>query len=140
MGFVTTNNTTTGVVQTATQSTGIGYPLSGGIIGTMGSIDVPYYEYQRVLDELNSLRNWQYSKPPPSEKESTPALMRMIAMRMRWDAGYIPKYGYITAIKNQDRVIVLIVNDDSEPVTLKDEWGIFPSDALIASLRLLENK
>ena len=37
---------------------------------------------------------------------------------------------------NSERVHVFIVQDD-RPVTLIDEWGLFPSDMLITQLRLL---
>lgn len=64
----------------------------------------------------------------------------MIAMRMRWDShSELPPF-HTHAIKDGDRVVVLIVNKNQEPITIVDDWGLFPSDSLIARLRLLDGR
>lgn len=62
-------------------------------------------------------------------------LTGMISSRMRWDDSHpFP----ITALKNGERVAVMVFNDGQEPIVLMDEYGLFPSDALVTKLRLLK--
>lgn len=62
----------------------------------------------------------------------------MIAMRMRWSSSH--PFLAMTPVCDGDRVVVFILNKDQEPVILKDEWAMFPSDQFISALRLLEGK
>jgi hypothetical protein len=61
-------------------------------------------------------------------------LRKMLAMRMR---GRLPfAHVYCQLVNPEGKIVVfLIVNN--EPVTLEDNFDLFPSDALITKLRLL---
>jgi hypothetical protein len=50
-----------------------------------------------------------------------------------------PKFSFIAAHKlNNEKVAVFVVRK-GEPVTIIDDWALYPSDALLTQLRLLEN-
>ncbi|CAB4124850.1 hypothetical protein UFOVP55_33 [uncultured Caudovirales phage] len=62
--------------------------------------------------------------------------MRMIMMRLRiTEASTIP-FNHISTGLGGDHVFVFIVQSD-EPITLRDDVALFPSDTLITQLRLL---
>jgi hypothetical protein len=73
-------------------------------------------------------------KPTPTE------LVGMIAMRMRWKNGEAYPFHHLTAVQREDEVFVIVIGETAEPVILKDSASLFPCDALITSLRLLEEK
>ena len=59
----------------------------------------------------------------------------MLSMRMRWD-GHKHPFGFITAHKTADKVVVFFVQKD-EPGYVMDAWDLYPSDTLITQLRLV---
>jgi len=67
-------------------------------------------------------------------------LMRMIAMRMRWNPGVAMPYTAICPAFADDMVHVMVISNKNPPIVLSDEWSMFPSDKLITELRLLEEK
>jgi hypothetical protein len=82
---------------------------------------------------------------PLPEHFSSEYLMEMIRMRMRWDPSPMLgdfKYPFaaLTAIREGDRVAVVVLQTGQEAIVLEDEWGLFPSDRLVTQLRLLEGK
>jgi hypothetical protein len=60
----------------------------------------------------------------------------MIRMRLRSAPGSFFDHWHAYKAKD-DKVVVLVVNNGAH-VVLEDEWPLFPSDALITQLRLLE--
>ena len=72
---------------------------------------------------------------------STNKLLELIHMRMhreRLAPGTMmtPDFSFIAPYKNGDTVVVFLVHD-KKPTYIEDDWGLFPSDALITKLRLL---
>jgi hypothetical protein len=74
--------------------------------------------------------------PAPTTKHTLSSeLEKMVSMRLRsarssfFDHWHMHKYG--------DKVFVVIFND-GQCVHIEDTWPLFPSDALITQLRLLE--
>lgn len=66
-------------------------------------------------------------------------LVGHIALRLRWLPGNLPPLDALFAHRADDKVFVFVVVD-GQAVTLEDGWDLFPSDALITQLRLLEKK
>ena len=76
---------------------------------------------------------------PPSGFESQEGLLRAISQRLRvTNAGNLG-FDFIAAHKAAEKVFVFAVVDGN-PVTLEDEWGLFPTDKLITALRLLKQE
>jgi hypothetical protein len=63
-------------------------------------------------------------------------LEQMIAMRLHIKEGHAMPFEFLRAHRTTDRVYVFIV-DKEQAVTLEDDHGLFPSDALITKLRLM---
>ena len=67
---------------------------------------------------------------------SSSALLRMLAMRFRLEDGQQFPFEFIMPTKTKDKVVVfLIIN--GEPTHVEDDWGMYPSDALVTKLRLI---
>lgn len=74
-----------------------------------------------------------------------PSAMSMLCMRMKWgpyndqrafgESTGVP-FEHLSIHLGKEKAVVFIVTA-GEPVTLEDEIGIFPSDALITQLRVL---
>ena len=63
----------------------------------------------------------------------------MLAMRMRWPRDVYVTVGYRVRIeKSNDKVLVWVIMDNGEYVVLEDDEAMFPSDALVAKLKLME--
>lgn len=66
--------------------------------------------------------------------------MQQIAMRMRWGSEpgriIVTGFEFIQAYVKDNVAVVFIVHG-GKPVTIEDDAGLFPSDALITKLRLL---
>lgn len=65
-------------------------------------------------------------------------MRRMLASRMGWDldpAADPPLEFYTRRLNDGEAVVFVIVR--GEPVTLRDDINLYPSDALVTSLRLL---
>jgi hypothetical protein len=83
---------------------------------------------------------------PFSEFGRDNGLFRMLSFRMHWQGleftyGRIHPAGFnhITVHKSDDKtVLVFVVQKDGKYLVVEDEWNLFPSDALITQLRLLE--
>jgi hypothetical protein len=72
---------------------------------------------------------------------STNKLLELIHMRMHRErlapgTQIVPDFSFIAPYKNGDTVVVFLVHD-KKPTYIEDDWGLFPSDALITKLRLL---
>lgn len=63
-------------------------------------------------------------------------LKTMICMRMHIIEGEIAPFEFLEAHRSGDMVHVFVVQN-SKPVTLSDEYNMFPSDSLITKLNLL---
>ena len=72
-------------------------------------------------------------------KDGETDLVKMLAMRLRWPDGQSLPLDYLGARKSGEKVFLFVVVNN-EPVQLEDEWGLFPSDQLVTTLRLLEQK
>jgi hypothetical protein len=73
-----------------------------------------------------------------AEYESPDSLVRQILIRLKaqYDNGHAICFQHIAAFKAGDRVLVFVVANGL-PVTLEDEFELFPSDGLVTKLRLL---
>lgn len=91
-------------------------------------------------------------EPSPPEEvhayESPQNLTKMILERLRmpsrrgkgqWDLHEFPTSYFHACSIDDNRVAVFVVANGVAQI-LEDEWNIFPSDALITQIRLLENK
>lgn len=67
--------------------------------------------------------------------------MKMVAMRMRWANEYFPPkpFDHVHAVRVEEEVFVFAVVR-GEALTIREQWPLFPSDALVTQLRLLEEK
>jgi hypothetical protein len=82
--------------------------------------------------------SWPETPSPPAV-DSPQYLLDMIRMRMRVP-NYMPlPFESIYAVKSGEKVFVLVTHDGNG-TKLEDGHELFPSDALITSLRLLEAK
>ena len=84
--------------------------------------------------------------PFPATQQSRPhSLEEMMAMRMRWGA-FIPGaiapwavgFTHMAMHAAGDMVHVWIITKDGKSIVLEDEYGLYPSDALITKIRLLQ--
>jgi hypothetical protein len=68
------------------------------------------------------------------------SLEEMMAMRMRWGQGVnrLEGFTHMAMICVNDVVHIWIVTKDGQSLVLQDEHGLFPSDALITKIRLLQ--
>lgn len=72
-------------------------------------------------------------QPPPSSED----LCSMVRMRMRWGPNKPEHITFMAAHKLNDEKAALFVVVNGQPAMIEDEWGLFPSDALITKLRML---
>lgn len=69
-----------------------------------------------------------------------PSHINMIAMRMRWDNGMVVPFQLLQTCTLSNGTVKVIVVQNDKLVDIDDDGGLFPSDALIAKLRLLADK
>lgn len=72
--------------------------------------------------------------------DSDYSLLRMIASRMRLTEVATLPFQHIHCHKLNDEKVAVFIAQRGEAVTLEDDYSLFPSDALITKLRLLEGK
>lgn len=60
----------------------------------------------------------------------------MLAMRMRWVRGIALPMAFLEAHLS-DKIVYVFMVHNGQPAVLEDEWGLYPSDALITKMRLL---
>lgn len=83
-----------------------------------------------------------YNAAPTSYDDvigSVGSLMRMLQSRWKLLPGQMLPFQHITAYyheKNATVYVFVVQNDQS--VTIEDEWELFPSDRLMAQLRMLQ--
>lgn len=100
----------------------------------------------KVENEIR--RRAMQNAPPPlrrPEPKSRPfTLNERMAARMHWGTFdgrhnvWAPGFEHMTIHQAGDKVFIFVITKDIETVTLEDEAGLFPSDATITKLRLLE--
>lgn len=100
--------------------------------------DGTYTYYDANTDSITTSRvfSGRQTVPPrhrPVEDQQTRLLM--ISHRLNVAHGEQP-FDHILTIKTANKVLVLIVQNEQATI-LEDEVGMFPSDGLIAKLRLL---
>jgi len=76
------------------------------------------------------------AQPRPS-KYTPDNMRRMIASRMHWDDGQRVPFEALDPYKLNDSEVVVFVITNGEPLILRDDLNLFPSDAFITQLRLL---
>lgn len=64
-------------------------------------------------------------------------MLKMIAMRLHLSDGEMLPFDHIHACRVGDEQALVVVVKDGKYVVLEDEMALFPSDALVAKLRLL---
>lgn len=72
-----------------------------------------------------------------SNKLSQEGALRLLAMRLRVAEGHVMPFDHISMHIGTDKVTVFVMAKGG-PVILEDEEFIFPSDKLVAELRLLQ--
>lgn len=70
------------------------------------------------------------------------SLHDMLCMRMRWHNIEDVRNGFdhVAVHSAGDRVFVWVITKDTQTVTMEDDETLFPSDALITKLRLLQQE
>lgn len=102
--------------------------------------EMPIYN-NSLLNDVPAGTSWQseidryVAKNFPTTTRVESSLYDMLAMRMRWGKNPNPFY-HCHPVRVDDKVIVFIIHD-KQPTYLEDEWGMYPSDALITKLRLM---
>jgi len=71
-------------------------------------------------------------------RERPHSLLEMLGMRMGWHLHVYGQFRNVAAFEYDDVVHIWVITKDNQSVTLDDEAGMFPSDAVITKLRLLE--
>lgn len=71
-----------------------------------------------------------------------PSLHDMLCMRMRWHGveGARSGFDHVAVHSAGDKVFVWVITKDTQTVTMEDDGALFPSDALITKLRLLQQE
>lgn len=77
------------------------------------------------------------TKPPTNDITYPDNRKSMIAMRLRLTDGMKWPFDFLETHHQDDKVLVFVVAN-RQPVILEDEAGLFPSDALITQLRLIQ--
>ncbi len=63
----------------------------------------------------------------------------MLCMRMRWDPrGNIVAFDHIAVHSAGDKVFVWVITKDAQAVTIEDDAALYPSDALVTKLRMMQ--
>lgn len=92
---------------------------------------------------LSSLNAWAaQNRPYPEPHYGDPlssdlSRMRMIGMRMRLPEGGSFPFQHISTALGDEKVFVFIVQDNTA-VIIEDDRYLFPSDTLVAQLRLIQ--
>lgn len=71
----------------------------------------------------------------PTTVQRPPNLYDMLSMRMRWGDTPNP-FHHCNPVRVDDKVVVFIIHN-KQPTYIEDEWGMYPSDALVTKLRLM---
>lgn len=83
-----------------------------------------------------------HTRPMPFPTNATPSYLERLAMRMGWSStSYFNNYGrfqFITCQRLNDDVIVAFGIIDEKPFTIETPSDMFPNDAFITKLRILE--
>lgn len=69
-----------------------------------------------------------------------PSHLSMIAMRMRWSDGMSVPFQLLQTCTLSNGTVKVIVVQNDKLVDIDDDGALFPSDALVAKLRLLADK
>jgi hypothetical protein len=88
------------------------------------------------VNPQNTTNSWYISNNAFQPSGYSMTLEQMIAMRLHIKEGHAMPFEFLRAHRTTDRVYVFIV-DKEQAVTLEDDHGLFPSDALITKLRLM---
>lgn len=98
-----------------------------------------YYEYFRQTGVIPSSI---LAAPTPKPPSPTMPPLQLLAARLRLDALPVgtkvtwPNLDYLEGYIKNDVAIIFIVKG-GKPLTIEDDPGLFPSDALVTQLRLL---
>jgi hypothetical protein len=106
----------------------VNFPASPSVAVNRTPLYAPVYAPQR---------KGRPAPMPATRKYNSDELAEMVSMRLRSAKSSFFQHWHMHRTDNGEKVIILIV-DDNKHVTLEDEWPLFPSDALITKLRLLE--
>ncbi len=106
----------------------------GGLYPIPTSIDVKKLSQMLQTHQQNTR---QYGVDPAEDISSSGYRKRMIGMRLRVPEGAMFPFGALETHYAGEKVFVFVVVD-AKPVVLEDESSLFPSDALITQLRLIQ--
>jgi hypothetical protein len=81
---------------------------------------------------------WFDPSPPTFKINIPPDLNKMIASRMRWGEGALPPFKAIQAYPLSEEQVVVFVIAGERALIIHDDANLFPSDALVTQLCLLE--
>jgi len=91
----------------------------------------------KMLQEHQTIAALHADKPSYDLNTSSHSLVGMIGMRLRIPENYVSGFDALHAHQvSPDKVIVFVIAN-GQPVTIEDDGGLFPSDALITQLRIL---
>lgn len=95
-----------------------------------------------MIKAMNELQNYADIPSRSIKKDiysGRPSLEQMLAMRMRWtdNSGALLPVGHLTVAPIDDNKVAVFFTFKGKAITLEDSADLYPSDALITSLRLL---
>jgi hypothetical protein len=94
--------------------------------------------YNTMVNSINALGRTTSYAPEPAEDISSPAWRkRILGMRLRISEGHKYPFDALETHWAGEKVFLFVVVD-AKPVVLEDESALFPSDALITQLRLIQ--
>lgn len=88
----------------------------------------------RLLGRSMSGSNTGLTQTAPPQRRIY-ALLDMLAMRMNWELGAFPFH--VHTYKGKSVVYVFVVTNEDKAVVLEDDLGLFPSDQLVGTLRVM---
>lgn len=117
----------------------------GGVVGgypSSASIAEILEQQRRVaaMQRYPGVYNGPYpsTQGPPPPLRTMPSNHEMLCMRMRWTDETTPGFDYVAIHSAGEKVFVWVITKDAQAVTIEDEAGLYPSDALVTKLRMLQ--
>lgn len=96
-------------------------------------------EHMREARMRQHMLNQDILNPMIKRTRQKPSNLERLAMRMGWDDGKVKTLQHLDIVALPDKVMVwVITKDDFQSVVIEDDVSMFPSDALVTQLRLLE--
>ena len=95
-----------------------------------------------IPSRLGGLKMQAPAQPSHPKANALPhRLEDMLAMRMRWGVGqWAEGFAHVAVHNMNDDVHIWIITKDGQSAVLTDELSLYPSDALVTKVRLLQGE